>query len=60
MESKVNIEEKMRHWEAWKAKNAELTARILKERGGKFIDVDKILEEHRKDLEGRHDYLFGE
>jgi hypothetical protein len=59
MEYKVNIEEKMRHWEARKAKNAELTAYILKERGEKFIDVDRILEEHRKNLVARHDYLLG-
>ena len=53
-------DDQINRWEAWKAKNAKLTAEILEERGGKSIDVDKIWEESRKDLEKRHDYLLND
>jgi prevent-host-death family protein len=52
--------EAMKHWEAWLAKSEELSAKILKERGGEYIDVERVLEESRAELEGRHDYLFND
>lgn len=51
-------EKRLSQWEAWRAKNEALTARILAERGGKPLDVDALLAETRADLEQRYDYLF--
>ena len=51
-------ENQLKHWEAWLAKSEELSEKILKERGGKYVDVDRVWEESRAELEERHDYLF--
>jgi prevent-host-death family protein len=45
-------------WEKWKADAAALRAEILAQRGGAPIDVDRIIEENRRDLESRDDWLF--
>ena len=44
-------------WEAWRAANEALSARILAQRGGEPLDVDAIWAEHRAELEERHAYL---
>lgn len=46
------------HWEAWLAACEALEEKILTEREGEPLDVDKIWAETRADLEGRNDYLF--
>src|SRR5262249_50552661 len=45
-------------WEKWKAGAATLRAEILAQRRGVPIDVDRIIEENRRDLESRDDWLF--
>ncbi len=44
--------------EAWFVKRDALAERILAERGGKSLDHDTILEEAKRDLEERHDFLL--
>lgn len=45
-------------WEAWLAANKMLTTKILAERDDEPLDVNKLWEESRSDLEGRYDYLL--
>lgn len=51
-------EQRISEWEAWRAENEALTARILARRGGEPLDADAIWAETRADLEHRDDYLF--
>lgn len=51
-------EKRIEHWEAWLAKSNALAEKILKERGGEYIDVERVWEEFRAELEERHDYLL--
>ncbi|MCZ7672753.1 MAG: hypothetical protein M5U34_39370 [Chloroflexi bacterium] len=48
----------MARLEAWFVKRDALAERILAERGGKSLDHDTILEEAKRDLEERHDFLL--
>lgn len=51
-------EKQLSYWETWRKKNKSLTERILRERGGKPLDVDSIWAETRTELEHRHDELL--
>jgi prevent-host-death family protein len=44
-------------WEQWLHQAGELAADILKERGGRMIDVDALLAQDRADLEARDDWI---
>jgi prevent-host-death family protein len=46
-----------RQLDAWFEASDRLASRILDKNKGKSIDVDRILQEARIDLEARHDYL---
>lgn len=54
----IETQTQLNRWEDWLAANKVLTAKIMVERGGEPLDVNKIWAETRNDLEGRHDYLF--
>lgn len=51
--------ERVAAFESWLEEANQLTAEILESRGGELLDVDWILEENRKDLEGRLDHIVG-
>ncbi len=46
-------------WSEWLAQSDDFAARILRRREGRPVDVDGLLNAARKDLEDRHDELFG-
>lgn len=48
----------LNRWETWLVKSDNLSAKILKERGGEYVDVERVWEESRTELEERHDYLL--
>ena len=49
----VDIDDRLKQWEAWLAATDALAAEVLARRGGKFIPVDHLLAEERKGLEER-------
>ncbi len=48
----------LQQWEMWLAEADELSQRILRERGGRPVDVDLVVLAAKADLEARHDDLF--
>ena len=48
----------LQQWETWSAEADELSQRILRERGGRPVDVDLVVLAAKADLEVRHDDLF--
>ena len=51
--------ERMARWQAWLSEADALADKILKRRGGVPVDVDEILEQDRRDLEARDDWILG-
>lgn len=45
-------------WEAWLRRADDLSQRILRERGGKPLDLELVEQAAKADLEARHDELF--
>lgn len=49
---------RLARWKEGLARIEQLSAEILQRRQGEFIDVERILQASRADLEARNDYLF--
>jgi prevent-host-death family protein len=51
--------DRMAQWQAWLSEADALADKILERRGGVPVDVDEILEQDRRDLEARDDWIAG-
>lgn len=47
-------QQRQRQWQQWLAKNQELNDTVLQRRNNQFVDIDKVWDASRAELESRH------
>lgn len=56
----AQVSDVLARWQAWLAESRQLSADILERRQGKPVDVDRLWEETRADLEARNERMRGD
>lgn len=51
-------QQRLGRWEEWLRKAEALSQDILRERNGEPLDLDRVVQAAKADLEARHDELF--